>query len=637
VTDLLPTRPLSYVKLKGTDSSITMSPGETKSADSFTVAGYNDKNGLYYGFDQSYGKWVVTDANGIAISESASPIKVQKNAVSGETTFTAVKQGKCNLTYFIDENCYASMNDITTYTKNSALSSTAMVEITVEQPEETVYSKKVGDYIVEVHGSYTGIINAAKDNIEGDDKFDVYFLDEEGTEVESPEYYWKAKELPKRGITLDKNGDAQFTKMGTFHVQLRGEDGTIYSDWIPITVEDRGYEDEDLEIPDAAFVDADADTAFEITGSYTGLVGAEPDSISGMSYGVIETDDDGNEHKGHSRLDAAAYDKTGAEINVPLTWEAQETDGITMTEDGKVSFTKPGTYHVRAKSGEYFSDWYEIIAAEKSEEYSTIAFVNPDGKPLDVFTQTWGSEIKAPADPTMKGYIFKGWSPEIPKTMPADPLTITAQWEIDESVERVLVKANTEGMGNILNGEDYGDEPEFDYENPMQSFNANVIKGDSVILFANADEGWEFAEWRDNATGKTYSTDATITITADAPLDLVAVFKEVSVVENVASNEELLNWAKVDYEKKSGVAVYPEYVSQSDDAYVIAVKDKDGNVLDTYTINPKTGVGSNTASAEVNLPQTGMSGVHKALAGLAALMTLTGVALVKKSRKEDED
>ena len=127
------------------------------------------------------------------------------------------------------------------------------------------------------------------------------------------------------------------------------------------------------------------------------------------------------------------------------------------------------------------------------------------------------------------------------------------------------MKANTEGMGNILNGEDYGDEPEFDYENPMQSFNANVIKGDSVILFANADEGWEFAEWRDNATGKTYSTDATITITADAPLDLVAVFNEIS------------------------------------------------------------------------LPQTGMSGVHKALAGLAALMTLTGVALVKKSRKEDED
>ena len=96
-------------------------------------------------------------------------------------------------------------------------------------------------------------------------------------------------------------------------------------------------------------------------------------------------------------------------------------------------------------------------------------------------------------------------------------------------------------------------------------------------------------------------------------------------------------FSKVDYEKKSGVDVYPEYVSQSDDAYVIAVKDKDGNVLDTYTINPKTGVGSNTASAEVNLPQTGMSGVHKAITGMAALLTLTGVALVKKSRKEDED
>jgi LPXTG-motif cell wall-anchored protein len=37
------------------------------------------------------------------------------------------------------------------------------------------------------------------------------------------------------------------------------------------------------------------------------------------------------------------------------------------------------------------------------------------------------------------------------------------------------------------------------------------------------------------------------------------------------------------------------------------------------------------------LPQTGMSGVHKAFAGIAALMGITGLGLVKKSRKEDEE
>ena len=37
------------------------------------------------------------------------------------------------------------------------------------------------------------------------------------------------------------------------------------------------------------------------------------------------------------------------------------------------------------------------------------------------------------------------------------------------------------------------------------------------------------------------------------------------------------------------------------------------------------------------LPQTGMSGFHKVFAGLAALMGITGIGLVKRSRKEDEE
>ncbi len=46
---------------------------------------------------------------------------------------------------------------------------------------------------------------------------------------------------------------------------------------------------------------------------------------------------------------------------------------------------------------------------------------------------------------------------------------------------------------------------------------------------------------------------------------------------------------------------------------------------------------TNAESAYDTLPQTGMSGLHKVFAGMAALMGITGVGLVKKSRKEDEE
>ena len=107
---------------------------------------------------------------------------------------------------------------------------------------------------------------------------------------------------------------------------------------------------------------------------------------------------------------------------------------------------------------------------------------------------------------------------------------------------------------------------------------------------------------------------------------------------HIASDDELAQWAIKDYQDKTGVtAASAEVKPKSDDKYEIVLKDADGNILDIYTINPETGIGTNSSNDAVDLPQTGMSGAHKAIAGLAALMTLTGVALVAKSRRKDED
>ena len=62
----------------------------------------------------------------------------------------------------------------------------------------------------------------------------------------------------------------------------------------------------------------------------------------------------------------------------------------------------------------------------------TITFDTAGGSEIAPITQDYGTEITAPDNPTRKGYTFKGWDKEIPETMPADNITVKAQWEINQ-------------------------------------------------------------------------------------------------------------------------------------------------------------------------------------------------------------
>ena len=73
---------------------------------------------------------------------------------------------------------------------------------------------------------------------------------------------------------------------------------------------------------------------------------------------------------------------------------------------------------------EYWAKW-EI------NQY-TITFDTNGGSEIAPITQDYGTEITAPDNPTRKGYTFKGWDKEIPKTMPAENITITARWKDTE-------------------------------------------------------------------------------------------------------------------------------------------------------------------------------------------------------------
>ena len=72
-----------------------------------------------------------------------------------------------------------------------------------------------------------------------------------------------------------------------------------------------------------------------------------------------------------------------------------------------------------------------VTAQWRINQY-TIAFDTDGGSAIAPITQDYGTQITAPADPTREGYTFIGWDKAIPATMPAESITITAQWKDSE-------------------------------------------------------------------------------------------------------------------------------------------------------------------------------------------------------------
>ena len=143
----------------------------------------------------------------------------------------------------------------------------------------------------------------------------------------------------------------------------------------------------------------------------------------------------------------------GTEMGNKEYWAKWEINQYTITvkpENGKADITITQDYGTEitapdnpTRKGYTFKGWDKEIpktmpaenitvkAQWKINQY-TIAFDTNGGSEIDSITQDYGTKIIAPADPTRKGYTFKGWDKEIPETMPADNITVKAQWEINQ-------------------------------------------------------------------------------------------------------------------------------------------------------------------------------------------------------------
>ena len=142
----------------------------------------------------------------------------------------------------------------------------------------------------------------------------------------------------------------------------------------------------------------------------------------------------------------------GAETGNKEYWAKWEINQYTVTvkpENGKADiiitqdYGTPITAPTLTREGYTFKGWdkeipetmpAENITVKAQWEINpyTITFDTNGGSEIAPITQDYGTEITAPDNPTRKGYTFKGWDKEIPKTMPAENITITARWKDTE-------------------------------------------------------------------------------------------------------------------------------------------------------------------------------------------------------------
>ena len=158
----------------------------------------------------------------------------------------------------------------------------------------------------------------------------------------------------------------------------------------------------------------------------------------------------------------------------------------------------------------------------------TITFDTNGGSEIAPITQDYGTQITAPADPTREGYTFIGWDKAVPATMPAENMTVTAQWEIN----RYTVTFDTNGGSEI----------------------APITQDYGTAIAAPADptrEGYTFIGWDREIPANMPAENVTVTaqwqLAARMPdRELVIYYKSVGRLNTITEDPSLVEYTSSD-------------------------------------------------------------------------------------------
>ena len=136
-------------------------------------------------------------------------------------------------------------------------------------------------------------------------------------------------------------------------------------------------------------------------------------------------------------------------------------EDIVITQDYGTAITPPAA---PTRTGYTFAGWDRespttmpaeniTLTARWTVNQYTITFKPENGGQDIVIKQDYGTAITAPANPTKTGYTFAGWDKTIPTTMPAENITLTARWTVNQYT--ITFKPENGGQDIVIK-QDYG-------------------------------------------------------------------------------------------------------------------------------------------------------------------------------------
>lgn len=126
--------------------------------------------------------------------------------------------------------------------------------------------------------------------------------------------------------------------------------------------------------------------------------------------------------------------------------ETQKLNGVAGTlTDAKANSYTGFTAPTDIEQQTIAADGSTVVDIRYERIARTITFAETGDITIIPINARFGATVQAPTNPTKTGYTFTGWSPAVPAKMPAEDMTITAQWQINQ----YTITFNTDGGNEI--------------------------------------------------------------------------------------------------------------------------------------------------------------------------------------------